>query len=191
MNNTAKVLLATMFVLLLSACNLTETVDEEELLEALSNVENVALNKDVVASTELNQYKAELAVDGIYNTSTSRWTSRYHRGEGILPPHWLEIDLAGRFVLYKAEVWTGNLHRNHPDNHEMAEAAVKDFKLQYWVNGQWVDIPGGTVEGNSTGNPRVELIFTQPITTEKVRLYTEEEDNVRFREVMIFGVPAE
>lgn len=173
-------------ILALSACSWL-TGKDDDTAPTVPDVHNVALKKTATASSTHTTRLPELAVDGIWDSADSRWTSLGEHGEPP-PPHWLEIDLEGTFVITHAEVWTGVPGDHGP---ESARAAVPHFKLEYWHNNGWEDIPGASIENNPVGNGKVELEFTTPVTTDKVRFFTTVADNVRVRELMIFGLPAE
>lgn len=103
-------------------------------------------------------------------------------------PHWLEIDLEGTYVLSSSTIWTGILGSSGPDS---GTAPAKYFRLQYWKDDGWVDIPGASISNTPKGTGRVEFTFEEEVVTTKVRLVAEDDDFVRFREVMIFGLPME
>lgn len=151
----------------------------------MTGVTNVAFGKPTKASSEMGSDTADKAVDGIWDSNDHRWRSNPEND----PPHWLEIDLEKMYVIHAAEVHTGTIM---PDG--TYRAAVRNFSLQYKVDGEWVDIPGATVVGNPLGNGIVKLEFDQPITTSKVRFYSMDgrgTEVVRVLEIMIFGVPAD
>lgn len=144
---------------------------------------NVALGKPATASSAFKDYTADMVVDGLWDDRDSRWLS----GWNAKSPHWLEIDLQGTFVLTRAEVWTGNVGtvtRLYP---------VAQFKLQYWTGDGWEDIAGGGVAGNT--DALVTLEFSDPVTTNKVRFYSDDDPDptpdgftgVRVREILLYG----
>lgn len=141
-------------------------------------VTNVVLNKPARASTELGDDTADKAVDGIADSNDHRWRSDHQKP----PPHWLEVDLEGQYVLQSAIVYTGTYT---PDK---TLAAMRDFKLQYWKSGSWVDIPGAWVVNNPAHNGVVPIYFDEFISTNKVRLYCRDSHDVaRVLELQVFG----
>ncbi len=67
-------------------------------------IENLALNKDVYASSkEANSVKAELAVDGNTTSRSSRWGSA--KGNG---PHWIYVDLGEEKEISTVKIYWEN-----------------------------------------------------------------------------------
>lgn len=158
-------------------------------VETVDTIPNVALGKPVKSDSartlDGHRFAPERAVDGVYDNDNSRWQSL--NSSAFPPPHWIEIDLQGSYLIDSAIVWTGIMGPEGPDS---ARAGVRQFKLQYWKDGNWEDIPGASVDNNPTRNGKVELEFTEAVVTDKVRLFTPVSDLVRFREVKVLGVPA-
>lgn len=132
---------------------------------------NVALNKPTRASgvNSVND-SPDKAVDGII-TNNSRWVSP---ASGI---HWLEIDLERAYTVSSFKTWTGaNGNMSHP---------TRDFFLQAWVNGEWVDIV--KVTGNA--NPEYGASFPE-VTTDKLRYYVPEytDNRVRLYEIAVYSI---
>lgn len=147
---------------------------------------NISFRKPVRASSVFREYRPELAVDGIADTRSSRWLT----ADGAQPPHWLEIDLLGHYRLTEAEVWLGDLAASG----EGVVYPVTEFELQYWTGSAWETIPGTVVRSNTDGNMR--FVFDEPVITDKVRFYSEEEPVavsgvrvLRVREIRIAGEP--
>lgn len=182
-----KVLAILTAVLLLAACNIAGGNDGEPIPGDFDpERKNIALNKPVKASSvregefgnppEYQYYPAELAVDGIWDTKESRWLVARLAG-----PHWLEIDLEDEYAVDTIVVWTGDPSTSNND-------MIKQFKMQYLVGEDWVDIPGASVEGND----RFEVVFTfDPVTTSHVRFHSDERDIIRVREILVYGDPVE
>jgi hypothetical protein len=58
------------------------------------------------------------------------------------------------------------------------------FWMQYLTNGNWVNIPGTTVVGNT--NKERNLIFTSPITASSFRFYDSIDGNIYIREIALY-----
>lgn len=150
--------------------------------ESTPELVNVAYGKPTRESSIHDDggfYPGHLAVDGITDQRMSCWvTSR-----AVSPPHWLEIDLSGTYELHYAEVWTGN----EPG---VPGFEARAFTLHYWDGSGWSEIPGAAVEGNS--EQHVVLAFAAPVTTEKIRFYTEAADDghIRLFEILVYGKPS-
>lgn len=144
--------------------------------ERLRGYDNIAVNKPTKASHERPGYTSDLAVDGEWYDTRSRWLASED------PPYWLEIDLENVFELRGAGVWTG--HNPGVNTH-----VVTEFQLQYFDEGEWIDIPGAAVKGNAS--EYVEFVFPDAIDSDRVRFYTERADwaygVVRVREILIYG----
>lgn len=132
------------------------------------------------ASSARQGAPASSVIDGNPDDS-SRWVS--------LPssePHWIELGLA-------EETDLAGLHlRSGYENGK----PLRDFTVQFWRDGQWVDIPSATVTGNTS--PRLVLRFDQTVRvrTNRLRiLITATPDNIaRVAEIVAWpmspaGVP--
>ncbi|SIR31619.1 DUF4998 domain-containing protein [Maribacter ulvicola] len=99
--------------------NSIDTFKAEEIVPAIEKLENVALNKPVIASSSLNDtYVAEKAVDGIIGVNESRWINAREVGS-----HWIEIDLEGEVDINRVRV-----HDDSP---------ISNFVLEYEIDGEW------------------------------------------------------
>lgn len=140
---------------------------------------NVALNKTATASSVHGSYTPNKVVDGVTDNVSSRWINL----RDAQPPHWVEVDLGETYTLAFAHVWTGNIP--YQDTY-----VVSKFALQYWQDDEWIDIPGGTVEGND--QMLVVLLFDEAITTSRVRFISDAGDpaygQVRVIELELFAM---
>lgn len=162
---------------------------EVDIEEREATLSNLAFGKPAEASSVLtDRYVASNAVNGNYNTQAERWVSATSSG-----PEWLEIDLLGRFSLKRVEVYTGNFPASGPP----WNMAVKSFSIQYWRDGEWVNIPGASTQENDETHVTFDL--DPPIITDKIRFYVDKvgvlgnnasTNNVRVREIEVYGVPA-
>jgi hypothetical protein len=94
----------------------------------------------------------------------SRWISA-----SVTTPHWLQVTLPGTFQIGSANVITGAWG-----------VGVSNFKLQYWSGSAWTDIPGATVTGNT--NSQRQIVFSSPVTTGKVRFYSEQGGSIAVKD---------
>jgi hypothetical protein len=114
---------------------------------------NILLNKPYTVSDELSSsYPGSNAIDGIItlDVGTSRWVAN------SAVDHWLEIDLQGEYTIVGFKIW-GDV--SYP---------VKEFAIQAWVNGGWVD---AWRNANFNGPQVFAADFSAGITTEKVRYF--------------------
>ncbi|HWH71808.1 MAG TPA: discoidin domain-containing protein, partial [Candidatus Sulfotelmatobacter sp.] len=103
-------------------------------LQAQPVATNFALHARATASSVLeSRYSPSHAVDGLVSDD-SRWVSRR---ETIAK--WLELDLGQPRALRCAHIYSG-----WEDS-----AAIRDFVLEAWQEGQWRAIPGAKVAGNA------------------------------------------
>ena len=107
------------------------------------------------------------AVDGLV-CEESRWIS-----DPVNTAHWLEVALPGSFQIGSANVITGSW-----------DVALASFSLQYWTGSAWANIPGATVAGNT--QTQRQIVFTSPVTTTKVRLYSDVDGSIAVKELAVF-----
>ncbi|MEO6915427.1 MAG: discoidin domain-containing protein [Chitinophagaceae bacterium] len=95
-------------------------------------------------------------------------------------PKWIEIDLGGMQTLGSAVIYTGSAGGEYT-----APDRVKNFSLQYFTNDQWKDIPGCTEKGNKYA--QVFDIFTEAVTTAKLRFISSDPGMIKVREIKVFA----
>lgn len=132
---------------------------------------NIALNKKVTAS---NSAAAGTITDGI-KTNASAWHGDSTRGE-----QWLEIDLGRNYDLGSAVVYTGS-----DGGVYTAPDRIANFKLQYFAEGQWKDIPGAKEKDNKYA--QVFISFSKPVITGKVRRLINGSPKPIVREIKLFA----
>ncbi len=143
---------------------------------ALEGATNVASSGTAKASSEHSKrYDAAKAIDGKIDDD-HRWVSRDGSG-----PHTLVLELSAEFTISGAHIYTG-FH---------AEDPVRDMKLEAWVGGRWVAIPGASVKGND--KIALAMRFDKPVTTTRVR-FVGYDKRVRVKELLLWlrdrdGVP--
>ncbi len=135
--------------------------------------ENLALNKPVKASGESKDYPASNVTDG-NKSDASSWTFFSDNDK------WLEIDLQKPTELGGAVVYTGSSSGVYT-----APDRAKTYRLQSWDGKQWADI-GGASEDKSK-YAQVLWKFKKSVTTNKVRLFIEDEGSVKIREIKLFN----
>lgn len=126
------------------------------------------LPKITASSQNAAGQRPYLAYDG-YAEWDSRWISA-----NVTTQHWLEYAFVKERELAYAHVYTG-LGNASP---------VANYTLQYWnaATSAWVNIPGGSVSGNtSTENL---LTFGATIRTTRVRLVSDDDGNIRVKELV-------
>lgn len=151
-------------------------------LLSFSQEKNVALNKPVVANSESKGYPAGNAVDGKISRN-SKWMSG-----NVKPPHILEIDLQKYCNISRIAVHTGI-----PEAEQTASEAIqaagfwsaKNFRLQYWDDANWTDIPKTEVHENRL--TKVEYAFKPLLNTFKLRFACDDGEPVSIMEIEVFG----
>jgi hypothetical protein len=143
---------------------------------------NIALNKPVVANSENTSYPAGKAVDGKISRH-SKWMSGVSK-----PPHILEIDLRKYCNISSIVVHTGIPEAElTPAEKNQAGGfwSAKNFKLQYWDDANWTDIPSAEVHENRLTS--VPFAFSPEINTFKIRFVSDDGEPVSIMEIEVFG----
>ena len=123
---------------------------------------NVVAGKPVTHSDCLSAYTGSMAVDGIGNLEnnealgSSRWVTA--DGEFLEKEHWIDIDLQATYAINAMKMFR---------DWSTPTQNMKQFSLQAWVNGAWIDVVSET---NAVDNKNYETVF-DPVTTNRVRLY--------------------
>ena len=113
---------------------------------------NLAAKRPALATTANTTGNfAMLAVDGRVN-KTSMWQT------SVVGSNTLEIDLR-----VSTKIGSAHLYSGYPGVLPLAT-----FVLRYWDGTSWLDIPGGSVTGNTS--PALVIPFTSGVTTSKVQL---------------------
>ncbi|HVW61306.1 MAG TPA: discoidin domain-containing protein [Puia sp.] len=135
---------------------------------------DLAKGRRVKASSQSTDWPAGNVTDGD-KSDRSAWHS-----DSVSAEKWLEIDLGGTKALGSAVVYTGSAHGVYtsPDR-------VKNYSLQYFSNGAWKDIPGFTLKGNKYA--QVFGIFKEPVTTDRVRFFSNDPGVIKVREIKVFA----
>src|SRR6185437_13835753 len=143
---------------------------------------NLALGKPVFANSAAPGYPASRVVDGKI-TRESKWQSA-----NITPPHILEINLQRYCNIDKIVVHTG-IPETERTAAESSQAAgfwsAKNFKLQYWDDANWTDIPNTEVHENRLTD--VPFVLGTPVNTYKLRFVCDDGEPIRIMEIEVFG----
>jgi len=128
---------------------------------------NVALNKTTEADLVCcGNFISDRAVDGDLTT--------FWKNASNGKPHWLKVSFGETYTIEKAVVISS------PGNHMAA-----NFKLQYFDGTEWTDISGTNITNNTQEN--VTFIFSEAITTNKVRFYSTEDKFMKIIEFELWG----
>jgi len=143
-----------------------DTFYAETIPIEITQVVNVALNKAVKTSDNLNDsYTGVNAVDGVIS-DPSRWVSTAS-GE-----HWIEIDLGQEYTIDSFETWNGSSGQ--------VNTPIPAFRFQAEINGEWQDIVA--VTGNALAN--FKTTFGE-VTTGRVRFMTDTQ--TRLFEIAVYS----
>ena len=128
------------------------------------------------ASSAVDNFAASKAVDGVVSDD-SRWVSR-----ASPEPAWLELDLGGVQKLAGIHLYSG--YQN--------TSPIIDFRVQFWRDGAWRDIPSATVANNRAAAIALPFDDTVDVTTDKLRLWvTASHQNVsRVLEIVVWPASA-
>ncbi len=129
---------------------------------------NLARYMPTEAGAEQADYPANLATDGMVSP-ISRWVCK----QG---PHWLEVELPGRFEIGSAHVFTGHFGKD----------AVENFSLEYWTGKKWQTIAGANIENNT--KTQLRILFSKPVKTDRVRFICNDEEPISVAELAVFPV---
>lgn len=129
---------------------------------------NLAKHQATTASTVNGQYLADSATDGVVGNANS-W-----RTLNVTTPHWAEVVLPMPAMVRSAHVYSG-----------IDDASVPaSFRVQYFSGAGWLDAPGSSVTGNTS--TEVNVIFSSTVTSDRFRLYSDVDGNVRVKEFALF-----
>ena len=135
---------------------------------------NLAINKQVITSNQSSLQQSKLVVDGD-KSDKSTWHS-----DSTDTQKWIEIDLGEIKTLGSAVVYTGSAGGVYT-----APDRVKSFKLQYFSNNKWNDIPGFTEKNNKYA--QLFKTFKEPVSTSKIRFISDDLGMIKVREIKVFA----
>lgn len=124
------------------------------------------------ASSQSAKAPASKAIDGAM-TDQSRWISK----PDALPA-WIDIEFAQPQALAGVHVYSGF----------GSQHAVEDFKILFWHQQNWKEIPSAVITGNRNTALAVPFDQTVDVTTDKLRvLVTRSHQNTaRIREIVVW-----
>ncbi len=146
---------------------------------------NIALHKPVTVSSQSAEHPAQNIVDGKISRA-SKWEAANSKA-----PHSIEIDLQRYYRVETILVHTG-ITDSEKKADEMTQAAgfwsMKNFKLQYWDDANWSDLPRSEVHENRLTS--VEFKYSPAITTFKIRIVCDDGEPINIMEVEVMGSEA-
>ena len=107
-----------------------------------------------------------LAYDG-YVHDNSRWISA-----NVTTKHWLIYDFVKEREVAYAHIYMGL----------GTGSVIANFYMEYWDGSAWQTIPGSSVTGNTSSE--VFLTFPSTIRTDKVSFVSEDDGNIRIKEIV-------
>jgi hypothetical protein len=155
------------------------------LSSTVSAQTNIALNKPVLVSSASPQFPAKNMVDGKISRN-SKWEAGSNRA-----PHTIEIDLQKYFEISAIKIHSGILDDEKKAD-ETSQAAgfwsVKNFKLQYWDDANWTDLPNSEVLENRLTT--AVFTFNPVVTTSRLRMVVSDGEKINIMEFEAFGTAA-
>ena len=144
---------------------------------------NVALHKPVIASSQQKEFPASNVTDGIISRKSS-WTS----AKGARTPHMLDLNLQKYYDINRIVIYTG-IPEPEKTEQEKGQApgfwAMKNFKIQYWDDANWTDLPNTECTENRLD--KIEFTFTPQLTTFQLRLISTDGEPVTINEFEVYG----
>lgn len=127
------------------------------------------------ASSVNEKYSPDKAIDGVINDA-SRWVSAPSE-----TPAWLDLNLGV----------TGKVSGIHLYSGYGAGDPIESFAVQFWRNGQWVEIPSAVVTGNKATALALPFDAAVDVTTDRLRLWVTRTPNnmARVKEVVVWPGP--
>lgn len=143
---------------------------------------NIAIGKRVTANSENPSFPANNVVDGKISRN-SKWMSA-----DVKPPHILEVDFPTYCNISQIVIHTGipDAERTAAENAKAAGFwSAKNFKLQYWDDANWTDIPNTEVHENRLTT--VKFDFSISLNTFRLRLVCDDGEPISITEFEVFG----
>ncbi|GHB86701.1 discoidin domain-containing protein [Persicitalea jodogahamensis] len=147
---------------------------------------NLALNAEVLASSEAPGYPAKNIADGKI-TRESKWMSATNKA-----PHVVELDFEKYCNVSEIRFSSGIPdHERTVTERNQATGffSVKNFKIQYWDDANWTDFPKAVVLENR--QTTVVFKFTNPISTYKIRMVADDGEKISVMEIEVIGSVSE
>ena len=93
---------------------------------------------------------------------------------GNTGPHWAQVKFPFPVTVGSAQLAMGQNN----------SSSLTNFSIQYLTNGNWVNVPGGTVSGNA--NVERNVVFPSPITATSFRVYDSQDNPIRIRQLALY-----
>lgn len=128
--------------------------------------------KSAAASSSMLKYPAGNAIDGKINDD-SRWVS-----DKSSEPAWITFDLPEKRKLAGIHLFTGFGDKD----------VLATFKVQFWSDAKWVDIPSADISNNKASALAIAFDQTVTVETDKLRLWitSSHQDSARVKEIVIW-----
>ncbi len=150
--------------------------------QAASQDVNIALHKPVAVSSEAAGFPASNLVDGKISRN-SKWEAANGRA-----PHIVEINLQKYYTVREIRVYSGLLDEEKKPS-EMNQAAgffsIKNFRLQYWDDANWSDLPQSEIHENR--NVLNKFAYDPGVSTYKIRLVCDDGEPISIMEIEVLG----
>lgn len=146
---------------------------------------NVALHKPATASSQQSAFPASYVTDGVVSRKSS-WMS----GNDARPPHTLEVNLEAYYDINRMVIYTGIPESEQtPQEKDKAPGfwSVKNFKIQYWDDANWTDLPD--TERTENRLDKLEFTFSPELLTFRIRLVSTDGEPIRINEFEVYGKP--
>lgn len=144
---------------------------------------NVALHKPVIASSQQKEFPASNVTDGVISRKSS-WIS----DPNARAPHILDVNLQRYYDIDRVVIHTG-IPESEKTEQEKGKApgfwAMKNFKIQYWDDANWTDLPNTECTENRLD--KIEFTFTPQLTTFQLRLISTDGEPVTINEFEAYG----
>ena len=144
---------------------------------------NVALHKPVIASSQQKEFPAPNVTDGVISRKSS-WIS----DPNARAPHILDVNLQRYYDIDRVVIHTG-IPESEKTEQEKGKApgfwAMKNFKIQYWDDANWTDLPNTECTENRLD--KIEFTFTPQLTTFQLRLISTDGEPVTINEFEVYG----
>ena len=152
----------------------TKPTDANFTATRVASGTNVALDATVTtSSTASEDYSADSVING--STTGAGWGTGgggWQDGTPNVFPDWVEINFGATKAIDWINVYTLQDNFTNPSEPTLTQTfsqyGITDFDVQYWNGSAWVNVPGGTVNGNN--NVWRRFVFAT-INTPKIRVF--------------------
>lgn len=109
-------------------------------------------------------------------------------GRSARPPHTLDINLERYYNINRVVIYTGIPDAEQTEQ-EKGKApgfwSVKNFKIQYWDDANWTDLPDTECTENRLD--KLEFTFHPELLTFQIRLVSTDGEPIRINEFEVYG----